>query len=416
MSIGTRGDVEPFLAIGEILHRKGHEVLFAFPEQYAHLVSEEFKFFPLSPKFLELLESREGKILMGGKSGIISKIKALRKLYKDGMAVNKILVGEQYKIIEKENPDKIIHNGKCNYPFLWHLRNGKEIILISPVPYFVHYAEGNAHLGFGGNLGKTLNRLTYRLANFGLVKTIKDAQKSVPQKIRFSAKEIRDVLFSVKLIYTISPTLFQKPDYWQSNVQILGYHERNKITDWQPDEKLIRFLRENEKVFFLTFGSMINPNPAATSKLIFSVLDDLKIPVIVNTAAGGLVELDEYEDNKSFHFVSQIPYDWILEKVFAIIHHGGSGTTHSGLKYGCASLIIPHIIDQFVWNNLVSKIGAGPKGISISKLSYKKLKPIISDLANNNLYKVKAREIAENMNRESLKSNLYEFLIDPDFI
>jgi hypothetical protein len=41
---------------------------------------------------------------------------------------------------------------------------------------------------------------------------------------------------------------------------------------------------------------------------------------------------------------------------------GGSGTTHLALKDGCASLAIPHIIDEIVWNQIIADFGAGPKG------------------------------------------------------
>ena len=40
ISIGTRGDMEPFLAIGDILKEKGHEVLCAFPEHFRSLAKE----------------------------------------------------------------------------------------------------------------------------------------------------------------------------------------------------------------------------------------------------------------------------------------------------------------------------------------------------------------------------------------
>jgi len=38
MSIGTRGDIEPFLAIEDILQGRGHEVICAFPGQCRDLV------------------------------------------------------------------------------------------------------------------------------------------------------------------------------------------------------------------------------------------------------------------------------------------------------------------------------------------------------------------------------------------
>lgn len=410
-SIGTRGDMEPFLAIGEILQQKGHEVVFAFPEQYTPLIPKTNRYFALNRRFVELVEGELGRIVMGGKIGFFKKIKTFYKLYKEGMAVNKLMYKEQYEVIENEKPDIVIYHGKCVYPIIWHLKYGKKTIFISPVPYLVHSVQHHAHLGFGTNWGSFSNKMTYHLANFGLIKVIFDAQKLIPQNPQFSKKELKKALFAEKMVYSVSPTLFERPNNWAENVQVLGYHERNKTLDWQPDETLTQFLHNNPKVLFLTFGSMINPTPTETSRLIFRIFDELKIAVIVNTAAGGLVALEEYKNNPLFHFVNQIPYDWILAKVYAMIHHGGSGTTHSGLKYGCSTMIIPHIIDQFVWNNIISNKGAGPKGIAVNKLTHHNLKPLIADLANNETYKHQAQKIAHRMREEDWKKALYDFIV-----
>lgn len=409
-SIGTRGDIEPFLAIGQLLHKKGHEILFSFPEQHSVLVSKEFNFFPLSSKFIELIESEEGKIMMGGEIRLFSKIKALYKLYKKGKSVNKLLINQQYEIIEKEKPDRIIYNSKCNYPLIWSIKNSKKCILISPVPYFMHYVHGNAHIGFNGNYGNLINRLTYRLANFSLVEMIKDASKDIPEEVSLSKRKIKKALLSERLIYNISPTLFPKPEYWPSNAKVLGYYKQNEATEWTPNIELANFLEANKTILFLTFGSMVNQNPENTSRLLLETLDKLKIPAIVNIASGGIIKLNEFADNKLFHFVPSIPYEWIFKNVYGVIHHGGSGTTHLGLKNGCVTLIIPHIIDQFGWNTMVKDLGAGPKGPSIGKLSKNKIEPLLLDLVSNKSYKLKAEKISVRMNSENLKEELYEFI------
>lgn len=135
MSIGTRGDIEPFLAIGETLSKNGHQIVYAIPEQYYHLTPETNKNYAFTSRFLKLIDGEDGKMVMGG-SMRLNKLRAIVRLFKEGMIVNKILVKEQFNIVKNEEPDLIIHNGKCNYPLLWHLSTGKKIVLISPIPYF----------------------------------------------------------------------------------------------------------------------------------------------------------------------------------------------------------------------------------------------------------------------------------------
>jgi len=57
LSIGTRGDAEPFLAVGDLLQRAGHEVTIALPAQFRHLAEDSsLTFAPLDERFLEILE------------------------------------------------------------------------------------------------------------------------------------------------------------------------------------------------------------------------------------------------------------------------------------------------------------------------------------------------------------------------
>jgi UDP:flavonoid glycosyltransferase YjiC (YdhE family) len=408
-SIGTRGDIEPFLALGELLAGKGHQVLFSFPEQFAAIVPDSACFYPLSPKVIELIESDEGRALMG-KASLWKKIKSLLYLYREGQKMNKELIVQQFEAVNAENPDLIIHNVKCSYPTLWGLEHSKPTILLSPVPYFMHYVKGHAHIGFNKNLGEVLNKLTYRISNYGLIKTIYDGQKWLPQKYEYPKSVIREQLMAKKIVFSISPVLFPRPDYWPNNAQVLGFHERDKLMQWQPDKPLEDFLSQHDKIVFLTFGSMVNSKPEETSKMLYESLKELGIPTIVNTASGGLVELPKFKAEEKFHFVQSIPYEWIFKRVYAVIHHGGSGTTHTTIKYGCVSLILPHIIDQFGWNHLVKKLGVGPEGISINKLTAVNVKGLIRSLYYEEGYKTKAEELAAAMRTEKMEDNLMAFI------
>jgi UDP:flavonoid glycosyltransferase YjiC (YdhE family) len=408
-SIGTRGDIEPFLALGELLERQKHQVVYSFPKQFAAIIPSNVGFHPLSPKVIELIESEEGKALMG-KASLWKKLNALLFLYREGQKINKELVVQQFEIVNTEQPDLIIHNVKCSYPSLWGLENSKPTILLSPVPFFMHYVEGHAHIGFKRNLGKVLNKLTYSLSNYGLSKTIYDGQRWLTTKTTYTKSTIQKDLLSKKIIYSISPSLFPRPSYWPKNAQVLGFHERDKLMQWKPDKALEYFLNHHEKIVFLTFGSMVNSNPKQTSKMLFEALKENNIPTIVNTASGGLVELPEFKTDKNFHFVQTIPYEWIFKKVYAVIHHGGSGTTHTAIKYGCVSLILPHIIDQFGWNSLIHKLGVGPKGISVNKLKASQLKGLISSMYLEEKYKKNVEKLSLVMQTENTESNLLEFI------
>ena len=89
ISVGTRGDVEPFVAIAELLSKKGHQVTCLFPEQFRKMVEESnLPFESLGPEFLEMLETDAGKTIMGGGSGW-KKIKAYLELARNQSKVSK---------------------------------------------------------------------------------------------------------------------------------------------------------------------------------------------------------------------------------------------------------------------------------------------------------------------------------------
>ena len=411
VSIGTRGDMEPFLAIGELLKEKGDQVICAFPEQFRDLAEESnLEFTSLGAKYIEVLDSNIGRAAMGGSASGLKKFVAYVKLTKNQTEANKELVKKQYEIIESEIPDRIVYNGKVTYPVIWGLKNSGRNILICASPY-LHYVKGHTHVVFHSNFGTFFNKLTFSLANFGMAMTTKISLKWLNITEKISRKQIKTAILSSKAIYTVSPSLFPRPDYWKENLDVLGYHEKNKTINWQPSKEITDFLIKHDRILFITFGSMLNPKPVEKTKLILEILERNKIPTIINTASGGLSKLENY-DTKLIHFVSKIPYDWVFSKMYGVIHHGGSGTTHLGLKYGCASMIIPHVVDQFVWDKILYDLGVGPRGIKISKITTKNLEPKILELVNNSSFKKKAEQIAKQMEKEDFREELYNSIVE----
>jgi sterol 3beta-glucosyltransferase len=412
ISIGTRGDMEPFLAIGEILQAKGHQVVCAFPEQFRDLAAESnLEFDTLGRGYIDLLESDLGKAAMGTGGSALNIAISNLKLAGAQNEINKELVLKQYEIIESQNPDRIVYNSKATYPIIWGLENRGKNILICALPY-MHYARDHTHVAFNGDYGPLINKFTYSVADFGSIMTVKISARWLKLTQKITRRQLQNALSTNKAIYTISPSLFSRQGDWGENLRILGYHARSRRTNWQPDSALTDFLEahKDERIVLITFGSMTNLKPMEKTKIFVEILERNKIPAIINTASGGLVEPVGY-DSGLIHFVPQIPYDWIFPKVYGVIHHGGSGTTHLALKYGCATLIIPHIIDQFVWRDIVYEKGAGPEGVKLSKLTMKNIEPKILDMVNNNSYKTRAEQLASQMAEEEFREEIYRSIV-----
>ncbi len=410
-SIGTRGDIEPFLAIADIFRKRNHQVTCLFPEQFRALTeSAGFEFVSLGSKFLELMNSNAGKIAMGGGKFGFKKIKAYYQLIQKQPEANKEMMLQQEACIQTLNPDKIIHHSKTIYPLLWSLKNKHKTSLICLVPH-LHYVKGYSHVVFHSNFGDLLNKLTYKLVTIGFVKNVLYAQKFLnDNNIKTNATEIKRALQNYHTIYTLSPTLFSKPSYWSNNLNVLGFHERDKTVQWTPTSSLVDFIKQHPKIIFISFGSMVHPNPEKTTRTLLHILEKHNIPAIINTSGGGLVKPISY-NNKLFYVTNTIPYDWIFTKVYGVIHHGGAGTTHMALKNKCVNLIIPHIVDQYIWNTINYNQKTGPLGNDIGSITSSNLEPKILDLYNNRVYKENAIEIGTKMSKENYTEAFYQSII-----
>ena len=413
LSIGTRGDMEPFLTVGKILEKQGHQVSCAMPEQFRNLVTNTgFNFHPFDRRFLELLDSEDGRAIMGQKGSKFRYFINLAKLAKSSMVVQKVLIEEQRNYLQSSQPGAIIYHPKCMYARAWARQNPERATQLSPVPCISHPTPDYPNIGITAQLGPRLNLLTYRVFNYitarMAVKFTKPFRADFPN-LNFTTSAFKQFMLEQEnTVYTISPTLFPRPEKWPDSAQIVGYYERNKTDHWQPDGKLLNFIEamhlNRAKLSFVTFGSMVNADPEKTTKTIIDTLIKHRIPAIINTSSGGLLEMKNVPDY--IYFVNTIPYDWIFPRVHNVIHHGGSGTTHTALRHGCSSLVIPHIIDQFFWNRRVHDLGAGPLGIKVKKLTPANFEELILDLRENGIYKKRAVEIAAQMKSQSNESLL----------
>lgn len=317
----------------------------------------------------------------------------------------------QHKVLAEENPDRVLYHPKCNYSIVWGMKNPGKTIMVSPIPFLGHAINHLSTIG-GDGYGKTINRFTFWITNSAKALTIKNTAKKFKEEgIKITISSVRDAMLkNEKSFYTVSPSLFPRPGYWPKTANVTGYYERDKTRNWQPDTELLAFINTNKKIVFITFGSMSNPEPKEKTRMILDVLQRNQISAIINTSWGGLEEINEPPEN--VHFVSNIPYDWIFPKMYAVVHHGGSGTTHTALKYGCPSLIVPHIIDQFYWNRTISKLYLGPKGMPIKKFNEKDFESKLRDLINNDTYKKNALAVSENMKTESNREQLYKMIVN----
>jgi sterol 3beta-glucosyltransferase len=417
VAVGTRGDIEPFLAQAEILRNASHEVHCLFPEQFRDTVEKlGLSFIGFDRRFLELLDSKVGRSVMGGGGSLFKKIKYFSNLIRISLRLQKTLIIQQKQAIDSLNPDRVIFHPKALYCTLPAMAEPKKYFQLSPIPNLLHPHPNYQHLSLSRwkPFSAEWNLRTYGLVNYARYiafnKFVRPYFKQFPG-IDFSLRSIKHFEQNQLIVlYQISPTLYEKPSSWPESARVVGFFARNQSRDYLPDTKLEEWLERYPKAILLTFGSMSNPKPQEISSQIIHLLEKHKIPTIVNLSWGGLQRIDSTGD--AVFYLDQIPYDWILPRLYGIIHHGGSGTTHFGAKSGSVQLIVPHIMDQYFWDRLIHSNGLGPSGTSIYNFDVSKFEAALLHFWNNPQYKINASAIANKMIHEADPRHLLHLLTE----
>ncbi len=383
VSIGSRGDMEPFLASGEAATQDGHSIAFCLPAQFESLAKEVSPhFYPQTAAFLNLLDKPEVRNVMGQVGSVWSRMANILKISTFIKPIQEQLILDQEAAVAAFNPDQIVFHIKCIYPIFWHFNTGKSIELLSPMPCTIHPVDDEPHIGFGKPRSRIWNRFTYKLAEWAMIhKSILGYGRAFlkMRNLKVGSNDIKRLLRDeLNVNYAIDSRLFQRPKYWPERAQITGFKERNKRQFYQEDSQLLHFLQKFPNPIFVSFGSMVNSQPEQIGMDLIALSQKHLIPMIVNTSWGGIVFTESIPE--SVFVVQDLPYDYILPKTGGIIHHGGSGTTHSALRFGIPQAIIPHIGDQFFWSRCIQKTGNGIQGFPIKKWSKDRFETLLLEI------------------------------------
>ena len=409
ITVGTRGDLEPFLAVGKLLLDRGHRITCLAPEQYVPLIrAAGLEAAGLDPRFLDLLEGADGEAYMGGRGSPFRRAGQLLRLAREGLRINRLLVQQQIDFLQANDFDRVVFHPKASFPFVWAVDHSGKAVILSPVPWVIHPVAGHAHLGMDwlGKLG--LARASYRLVNFGLLQNILPATRAYRRKHGIRRRQVVRAIAATPMAYAVSPAVFERPTDWPDHVRVLGFHPRIPAAG-EADREVEEFMERHAKFLVVTFGSMRNPDPAAVTRILLTALKQAGIPAILNRAGGGLEAPADY-DRERYLFTDVLDYARVFPRAAGVIHHGGAGTTQTALRHGRPALIVPHIVDQFAWDRLIASRRLGPAGIPVRDLTVDSLGPKVQDLVSDSLYRRRAAETGTRMRGEDLAGPMCDFL------
>ncbi len=176
------------------------------------------------------------------------------------------------------------------------------------------------------------------------------------------------------------------PEDVQKKVVQTGYLHLNLPNTANPD--LEQFLKMGERPIYAGFGSMPPKDQAANTPLFISAAKSLGKRIIITNF---WKKSSEYESASDVFFIKNYPHLQLFPETCAIVHHGGAGTTATAAISGVPQVIVPHILDQYFHGHKIFKAGMGSKPVQRSRLTLNNLTAALEEC----LFNPKIRQNAE---------------------
>ena len=201
---------------------------------------------------------------------------------------------------------------------------------------------------------------------------------------------------AVTALHAYSPAVSPAPGDWPENNIITGHWRLDDTTGWEPSAEFQDFLAKGEAPVYLGFGSM--PWGAQrNTEIITKAISEWGGRAVVAKGWGG-VRAEALP--KTVFVVDRAPHSKLFNYVKAVVHHGGAGTTQTGLEAGKPGFAVPQFFDQPYWGRLIYELGCGPSPVKLKKLTPHILAAALEDLTNTPSYVRAAKAISEKMKLE----------------
>jgi UDP:flavonoid glycosyltransferase YjiC (YdhE family) len=170
----------------------------------------------------------------------------------------------------------------------------------------------------------------------------------------------------------LSPQISPPNPLWEPRHRVTGYWFAPAPEAWTPPADLAAFLEAGEPPVVISLGAMALSGEDAleSAQIALAAVKQANVRAVIQGWDEAMKQLNL---PRTIIHAGSIPHDWLLPRASGLVHHGGFGTTASGFRAGIPMLVIPHIIDQFIWGNKVAQLGVGPKPIPRPKLTTENL-------------------------------------------
>jgi len=391
-TIGTRGDVQPYIALAAALENAGH---------HAQVASH--------PCMRTLVESYGvGFAPIGPDIDISQETAAIRANAPHWVIGFMRVMNFSFRMLEESHTDLVNLCKDADVVIVSHTaagsieadQFGKRKISVTLFPQAIPVKDDSEPF---------IKRLTGSVAGWGMGLTMSRPLNRIRRKFAVPKMGPNGITSDSLNLVPISPHIIPPDPRWETRHQMTGYWFAKQPSDWQPPHELVEFIESGDKPVVISLGAMAleGADSIETAKLTIQAVKRAGVRAILQGWTEVLTGLDLPSGIIS---AGSIPHTWLLPRARCFVHHGGFGSTAAAFQAGIPALVIPHIIDQFVWGQKVSELGVGPEPIPRGKMTVENLTDGLRQAATNKAYIEKATELGNLIRSEDGLTNAVELI------
>ena len=400
LALGSRGDVQPYIALGKGLKEAGHAVRLVTHQNFESLVkSQGLEFWNMRGNIQDVIDSPEMRDLLDKGNFIAITMRTAKE------AERAAVQWAEDSLVACQGTDLLITGIGSRFI---GLALAEKLHLPLLQTYLVPFTPTKSFPSVlvpsnMPNLGGAFNRITHQLAQQMMWQGSRSsdtlARKQVlglPPASLFGPKPVASTQ-ALPTLYGFSPSVIPPPSDWSSDHQVTGFWFLDSSDGWTPPQDLMNFLEAGSPPVYIGFGSMTTRKPEETTDLVIKALKQTNQRAILASGWGGLQKTDL---PASVFMIDSIPHSWLFSRVAAVVHHGGPGTTAAGVRAGVPSIVIPFFADQPYWGQRVADLGVGPDPIPRQKLTSERLAQAIQNATTDKAMRQRAVDLGLKIQTE----------------
>ncbi|MBN1965237.1 MAG: glycosyltransferase family 1 protein [Anaerolineae bacterium] len=414
LAIGSRGDVQPYVALGIGLQRAGYAVTLVAGDDFEPFITGYgLGFHPLGVNIGWYIEEK----LYGAMGTGRNSPRALREIVRTGLEfAPRMITNLRDACADADAILAHIIGALMTFHLAekWH----KSFLLTLSFPLPGRTREvPNATLPFGdpldgstpGPLRSRVNLFTHQLTEallwgmiWGPANHWRGQEGLPPLPLwRWPLDRLNGASRPIPAVYGYSPLVLPHPADWGPHQHVCGYWTLPLPADWQPPADLAAFLAAGPPPVFVGFGSMSARAPLETARIALDAVRRSGLRGIVQPYRPALEEVRALAgDDPNIFVLGSCPHEWLFPRMVAVAHHGGVGTTAAALRAGHPAVVVPFFGDQPFWAGRVRALGTATEPIPRQALTSERLAYALRVAATHQPMRQRAEALGEKIRGE----------------